>query len=240
MHFIDTHIHLQDFSDDFAPGVINNDNLEKMVLVCASLGDLVKVEKLIDSNPNKFIGAFGLHPWYWEDVEKVDEIKKYLIKYKNALVGEIGVDRLRGEVNDGQRKLFYKQLEIAKEFNRPVIIHGAKAFEELKEFRDELKKVKFVHHGFVKGMELIDFINECDGYIGIGALFLKQEKAKEMIKKMPMNRILFETDAPFRVSEEKYDEVSSGNLLYLAELMGENKEKMVEQLYQNAKEFLKC
>ena len=90
MHFIDTHIHLQDFSDDFAPGVINNDNLEKMVLVCASLGDLVKVEKLIDSNPNKFIGAFGLHPWYWEDIEKVDgERLKELGATGVLLVGDL-------------------------------------------------------------------------------------------------------------------------------------------------------
>ena len=239
MHFIDTHIHLQDFNVDFAPQVIGNESLVKAVLVSANVDDFDKIDKIIVAHPDKFMGAFGLHPWYFENIDRVDEIKKYLIKYPNALVGEIGVDRLRGEVNDGQRKLFYKQLELAEEFDRNIIIHAAKAFDELKEFEKELKNVTFVHHGFVKNEELIYFINKCGGYIGIGSLFLKQENAKEMVKKMPIDKILFETDAPFRVNQEDYGEIAKTNIKKLANLMGDE-DKMLEQLFNNAKEFLRC
>lgn len=239
MHFIDTHIHLQDFNIDFAPQVVDDEELTTRVLVSASFDDFEKIDKIIEAYLDKFMGAFGLHPWYWADINKVDEIKKYLIKYPNALVGEIGVDRLRGDVNDGQRELFYRQLALATEFKRNIIVHAAKAFDELKEFEKELKNITFVHHGFVKNDELISFINKCGGYIGIGSLFLKQENALEMVKKMPLDRILFETDAPFRVDQENYSKIARENITKLACLMGD-KEVMLEQLYNNAREFLKC
>ena len=238
LQFIDTHIHLQDFKPDFAPRVIRNVAAKKLILISAEEADYEKIAVFLRRHPRKMNGAFGVHPWYC--LEKFNEraLRDKLKEFPRALIGEIGVDELRGPVTKEQHILFSKQLAIAQELQRPVVVHAAKAFMALKEHKDELKQVKYVHHGFVKNEELLKFINETDGYIGVGALFLRQERAREMWKKMPDNRVLFETDAPYRVDEKRYNQDVQENLQKLAEIIGEDAEKLAMQLRKNAENFI--
>lgn len=239
MHFIDTHIHLQDFKDDFALEIINSSALEKGILVSAVKSDWDKIAEYLRLYPKRFVGAFGLHPWYYNEENFVDDLETKLKEFPEALVGEIGVDELREKVCDKQHQLFNIQLDLAKKYNRGVIIHAAKAFDALKEHKKDLEKVKFVHHGFVKNVEILKFVNECGGYAGIGSLFLKQEKAKEFWAVMDKKKILFETDAPYRVSEENYFGNVEANLSKLADIVGINKDELIDMLNRNAEEFLR-
>ena len=238
MQFIDTHIHLQDFKAEYAPQVLANDEAKRLVLVAAVREDFAKIAALLRRYPAKLGGAFGLHPWYWREEAPIAELEAYLQEFPQAAVGEIGVDGLREPPSDGQHALFEAQLKTAEVFGRPVIIHAAKAFAALAEHKAALKKVRFVHHGFVKNRELLKFINECGGYIGLGALFLRQEKAAEMWAMMPKDRILFETDAPFRLDEARYGDLVQDNLRRLAEIAGEAPEALAAQLVRNAENFL--
>ena len=239
VQFIDTHVHLQDFSGDCTPSVLSDERVQKLVHVSTKKEDFAKVAKLIEENPDKCVGAFGVHPWYFKEEFAEDTLKDYLRKYSNALVGEIGVDELREKVSIQQHELFEAQLIMAKEFQRPVIVHAAKAFMSLKEHETLLRGVKYVHHGYVKNQELLKFINQTGGYIGLGALFLRQENAKDMWQMMPKDRVLFETDAPYRVKEEDYLQAIEVNLEKLAFIIGEDKEKLSLQLIDNARAFLK-
>lgn len=238
MQFIDTHIHLQDFKADCAPAVWNNPEARKFVLVAAEKADFAKIAALLRQYPDKTAGAFGIHPWYCREKLPAEELRDYLKAFPQALVGEIGVDELRGPVCPEQHELFSAQLKIAAEFGRPVIVHAAKAFPALVQHQDELEKVRFVHHGFVKNRELLKFIIGCGGYIGLGALFLKQEKAVEMWAMMPEDKVLFETDAPFRVDEMRYNDLVQENLRRLAEIAGEEPEALARRLIGNAEAFL--
>lgn len=238
MQFIDTHIHLQDFKPDFAPQVLNNSEAKKLVLVSAKLEDFDKIAALSKAYPDKVLPTFGVHPWYWRESLPIDELKALLQKFPEALVGEIGVDELKEPVSDGQHQLFSKQLAVAWTFNRPVIVHAAKAFNGLMVHEAELKEVRYVHHGFVKNPELLKFINKTGGYIGLGALFLKQEKAQEMWAMMPKDKILFETDAPYRVDETRYNDIVQENLTKLAAIVGVSIEELGAQLEANAEAFL--
>lgn len=240
MHFIDTHIHLQDFNDDFALKVLRCDYLRKMVLIASREEDYEKIGKYLDEYANKIIGAFGIHPWYANLDFNEEKLIKCLKKYPNALVGEIGLDGIKNKVSDEQRELFRRELEIAKNFSRPVIIHGAKAFGELALYEKELKSVKFVYHGFTKNMELIKFINKCGGYFGLGAMFLRQKDAKSMIENMPKNKILFETDAPYQVREENYFFEVKENMEKLSYLLGVFGVKFDDLFIENAEEFIRC
>lgn len=238
MQFIDTHIHLQDFKPDFAPRVLASSEAKRLVLVSAKGDDFDKIAALLRAYPHQLIGAFGVHPWYWREELPIEELKEMLRQFPQALIGEIGVDELKEPVSDGQHQLFSKQLAVAWTFNRPVIVHAAKAFNGLMVHEAALKEVRYVHHGFVKNPELLKFINKTGGYIGLGALFLKQEKAQEMWAMMPKDKILFETDAPYRVDETRYNEIVQENLAKLAEIAGVSIEELGAQLVANAEAFL--
>lgn len=238
MQFIDTHIHLQDFKPDFAPRVLENAEAKQLVLVSASTADFEKIAELIREYPDKLIGAFGVHPWYSRDEFSVESLKELLKKNPHALVGEIGVDELKEKVSDAQHQLFSKQLAVAWTFNRPVIVHAAKAFNALVTHEAELKEVKYVHHAFVKNSELLKFINKTGGYFGLGGLFLKQEKAHEMWKMMPKDKILFETDAPYQADEVRYNEVVQENLLKLGQIAQMPVNDLSALLIDNAKKFV--
>ena len=239
VQFIDTHIHLQDFKPDFAPQVLANPLAKKLVLVSAQKSDYVQIADMLEKYPEKLYGAFGVHPWYCHEDWGLDELRAQLKKFEHALVGEIGVDELKAAVSDEQHQFFSAQLKVAQEFSRPIIVHAAKAFNALMEHEKELKNVRYVHHGFVKNNELLNFIKRTDGYIGLGALFLKQEKAHEMWKEIPKNRVLFETDAPYRVSEAKYGDIVEENLHRLAKIAKIDVTELSLQLMANAQEFLK-
>ena len=236
--FIDTHIHLQDFKPDFAPQVLEDNQLKQAILISTQKDDFEKITTWLKNYPQKFIGAFGIHPWYYNEPWSLDLLEQKLKDFPNAAVGEIGVDALRENVNTKQHQLFSAQLEIAKKYNRPVIVHAAKAFNALIEHEDELKNVRYVHHGFVKNRELLKFIIRTGGYIGLGALFLRQEKTREMWDLMPQDKILFETDAPYQIREENYSAIVQENLQKLAEISGTREDALAEQLMQNAQNFL--
>lgn len=240
MQFIDTHIHLQDFKEDFAPRVLESLSVRRLVLVSACVADFAKVAALYEQYPQKVVPAFGVHPWYADDGVEMEVLKAYLKRFDKALVGEIGVDGIRKAPDEAQHKLFSAQLEVAKEFNRPVIVHAAKVFDALMEHEAALKSVRFSYHGFVKNRELIKFINKCGGYFGLGAHFLKQEKASDMFADMPSNKVLFESDAPYQVRDEGYLEAVAGNLQRLSEIAQLPEEILCERLIYNAEDFLRC
>ena len=87
MQFIDTHIHLQDFNKDFALEILDSNSVKAMLLISAKKEDWKNIVKLVGANPNKLLGALGVHPWYCDDVDE------NLLKFdRKSLVG--GYDRV--------------------------------------------------------------------------------------------------------------------------------------------------
>ena len=236
--FIDTHIHLQDFKPDFAPQVLANPELQKAVLISAEVKDWELLSKLVQTYSDRLIPAFGVHPWHYGESFDVELLKEKLKAFPHALVGEIGVDQIKEPVNEKQHQLFSAQTRVAKEFNRPVVIHAAKAFMALTEHENELKEVRYVHHGFTKNFELLKFVIKSGGYVGLGALFLRQEKAREVFQMIPENKVLFETDTPYQADETRYNEVVQENLLKLSEIAGIPVKDLSARLLQNAEQFI--
>jgi len=102
--------------------------------------------------------SVGLHPWFAElkKLEHQMENLKTPAKQPNVkLIGECGLDRLRGESLKNQMLILERQIAMAEELNKPLILHCVKSFSELIEVKERLKvKVPMIIHGFNKNEAL--------------------------------------------------------------------------------------
>ena len=108
--------------------------------------------------PKKKAISIGLHPWF-ATLEKLELQMKYLTvlaKQDNVkLIGECGLDSLRGEKIEHQIAILEQQITLAEALNKPLILHCVKSFSELIEIKESLKvKVPMILHGFNKNEEL--------------------------------------------------------------------------------------
>lgn len=141
----------------------------------------------------------GLHPWLMskENVRKgMSWLEENLGRKEVLALGECGLDRLQGAPLEFQQRIFEEQLKLADDFNKPVIIHCVRAFNELVEsVRKVCPKVALVIHGFNK-KESIFRILEAEGfYFSFGTHILhKHSPAYEIIQKIDGDRFFLETD----------------------------------------------
>ena len=201
MQFIDSHLHLQDYKTNNAPQIIADLRAKGFVkIVCASSvpSDWEQVAALAARYPDMVIPAFGLHPWYIKDAPEnwSDKIRGYLQKFSNAWVGECGLDRLKAPAEEGQAEAFAVQIELAKEFNRPLNIHVLKADDWLRPFWQAMPP-RFMLHSFGGSIEFLGEALKYGAFISLSASVLKRKNSAEIIRRVPLNRLLLESDAPY-------------------------------------------
>ena len=143
----------------------------------------------------------GIHPW---DATTVDEVALAAVREKvkgcsTTGVGEIGLDRLKvREIPARMREVFLTQLEIAAEFHRPVVLHGAKCWGQVvtacKPFAGRIPA--FLFHGFSRSDGLISDIAALNGFISVGPALLNDHAVnyRELVRRIPADRLLVETD----------------------------------------------
>ena len=158
----------------------------------------------------------GVHPWETgklsaEDVRrKTEDLKSRLASSVSSPVapppgvGEIGLDRLKSrEISPQMREIFETQLKLAMEFSRPVVLHGAKCWGQVVkavqgtcEQARKHRKGAFLFHGFSRSDGLIPDIVALGGYISVGPAVLNDHAVnyRELVKKIPVDRLLVETD----------------------------------------------
>jgi TatD DNase family protein len=147
----------------------------------------------------------GIHPHDAKDATEIefDKIAKRSLEKKMLAVGEIGLDyHYNNSPVDVQRSVFEKQLQLACDYDLPVVIHTREADEDtiaiLKNFSSKLKR-RGVIHSFTSTMELAEWVLSDGFYLGFNGIitFKKAENVQEVVKMAPMERILLETDSPF-------------------------------------------
>ncbi|KLL03246.1 MAG: Mg-dependent DNase [Mycoplasmataceae bacterium CE_OT135] len=168
---------------------------------------LTQLEKF----PNLF-GALGLHPNSNEDLkeENLQWIEKKLTKKKIIAIGEIGLDYYRTFTpQETQKFWFRKQLELAQKYNLPVLLHirGEEdkfidAFTNAYEIVKETGIKKGILHCFTGNWEIAQKFIDLGFYISFaGNITYKNAKWKEkwgeVIEKVPLEKIVIETDAPY-------------------------------------------
>jgi len=151
--------------------------------------------------------SIGLHPWY-ATLDKLEIQLKYmsvLAKQSNVkLIGECGLDRLKGESLENQILIITNQITLAEQLNKPLILHCVKAFSELIELKERLKvKVPMIIHGFNKNEELGKQLIAKGFLLSFGAAILKENSgAAKLIQQSEF--FFLETDDSEASIEEIY------------------------------------
>lgn len=151
--------------------------------------------------------AVGIHPY---DIDKFDEatMEKYVNHPKCIAIGECGLDYFRlpeDEIEKAQnikkqKEVFIAQIEFAKKVKKPLIVHIREASNDSKQILIDYnaKEVGGVLHCFNASEHLLP-LSEHNFYFGIGGVltFKNAKKLIEVLPKIPKDKLLIETDAPY-------------------------------------------
>ena len=155
------------------------------------------------------IGRFysiGIHPWYFdEDFEsQIENLISYANHVSVLAIGEAGLDKICKTDFELQQIIFSKQIQLANELRKPLIIHCVKAWAEVFSLLEKGKvNVPVIFHGFNKSKSLAHEIVEQGYYLSFGKA-LKKESIKEVVREIAINRFFLETDDADVKIEEIY------------------------------------
>lgn len=203
----DTHTHYDDenFDEDREEllGKMKENGVGTIVDVAASFGSLDKVAKIVAAYPYVY-GAMGIHPNNVTelDEEKFETLYKYACFPKIVAIGEIGLDYYwnKGEKSI-QKYWFQRQLELARELDKPVIIHSRDAAADTLEIMEGAyeKGITGVIHCFSGSVEMAREYRKMGYYLGIGGVitFKNGKKLKEVVEDTDLEGLVLETDCPY-------------------------------------------
>lgn len=152
----------------------------------------------LDLNKNivdKYFSA-GIHPWFIQENNLNAQfcwVEKHLSNKKCLALGECGLDKNINIDVKLQKQIFLKQLEVNKSFNKPVIIHCVKSFQEIIFIR-KAYNFPFIIHGFNKKIELAQQLIKNNFLLSFGVVLLENVRLQEVFKAIPIENIFLETD----------------------------------------------
>lgn len=218
---IDTHCHLnfKAFNKDL-PKVIKrakDANVEKIIIPGTKLDSSKQAIKIAQEYPSCF-AAVGIHPHHMNEfIEKgIEVVKKELTQLttqpKVVALGEIGLDYYQyknyppiSETDKKkQKELLITQIKIAQKKNLPVIIHCQKAHDDLLDLLDNYiktskKSLSGVFHCFAGNKSHLNKVLNLGFFVGFDGniTYPENKHLRKLIRLIPLNRLLLETDAPF-------------------------------------------
>ncbi|MFA5172806.1 MAG: TatD family hydrolase [Candidatus Paceibacterota bacterium] len=218
---IDCHAHVNsEFSKENYPEVLRR-ALETgiaVVNVGTNKKDSEENVKIAESFKEGVFATVGMHPTEEEKIN-YDFFRKLAENKKVVAVGECGLDYFRVKDDEfkireieRQKDLFKEQIKLAKEVGKPLMLHlrTAEAYRDALEIlrqAQDLKMPKIIFHFYSGGEEFLERALKLDAYFTFGGTLTFKMKGgekneyEEVIKKVPKDRILLETDAPFVAPE---------------------------------------
>ena len=249
---IDTHAHYDDeqFDEDREEilGKMQDAGIGMIMDAGSTILSWDKIVKLTEEYPFVY-GAIGVHP---DEVGNLDEtqfarMERLLDKEKIKAVGEIGLDYYwDNEPHEVQQKWFIRQLELAGEVKKPVIIHSREAAADtMYIMKNYAQGLDGVIHCYSYSREMAEEYVKMGFYIGIGGVvtFKNAKKLKDVAAAIPIEKIVLETDCPYMAPEPyRGKRNQSSYIRYVAEKIAELKEMSQEEVIavteENAKRLL--
>lgn len=208
VRLFDAHCHLQDPRiAAVAPALIRAagaSGVARFAVNGTSEKDWHLVKQMAEDHP-AVVPCFGLHPWCVPErsPDWMNLLRRFFAETPEAAVGEIGLDKgSHGKtINFGEQvEVFQRQLELAKELARPVSVHCVRAFGDLLEVLKQTGPFPagVLLHSYMGSAEMASALANLGCYFSLSGFLtgMKSTKAKHMLKSIPLDRILLETDAP--------------------------------------------
>lgn len=183
----------------------------------------------------------------WKDIDKISKIATNNKEKKLVAIGEIGLDYYWTKDNKKKQILFFeKQLELAKKYDLPVIVHARESIQDVYDILKKSGVKKGSMHCYSGSYEMaLEFI-KLGFKIGIDGpiTYDNNKKGVELVKKLELKDLLLETDSPYLSPTPNRGKPNSPlNLKYIAEKIADIKgisiDKVIEETTKNAKELYK-
>ncbi len=247
---IDTHCHL----DMLKTEEDLKDSIEKVDYLLTIGCDKEEIKKAIEL-ANKYDNIFasiGYHPYDVNDItdEDLEELKELAQKEEKVIaIGECGLDYYRDYTpKDKQKYFFEKQIKIAKELNLPLIVHSREAPRDTEKILEKYAPypASGIIHCFGGDMQMMEKCVDMGFYISFAGnvTYPKAENLRQVLKKVPLDRLLLETDSPFLAPQKKRGKPNKPSYIYytrdfVASLLGISPEELEKITDENAKRLLK-
>ena len=237
----DTHAHLNAIQyDEDLTEVIERAKSEQVtdIVVVGFDRDTIKRAMELTDEYEMIYAAVGWHPVDAIDMtdEDLEWIKELASHPKVVAIGEMGLDYYWDKSpKDIQKEVFRRQIRLAKEVNLPIIIHNRDATEDVVNILKEENagEVGGIMHCFTGSYEVAKQCMDMNFYLSFGGpvTFKNAKKPKEVVKEIPIDRLLIETDCPYLTPHPfrgKRNEPSY--VKYVAEQIAELREMPFEEL----------
>jgi len=230
----DTHAHMDDHAFDEDRKQLLESFPEQGLCLVMNPGCSLESSRNVDKLTREYdflYGAVGSHPNVADEVnEAVLEEYRMLCKQnpKIKAIGEIGLDYHYEDIpRDIQKQAFRMQMELARQLDLPVIVHERDAHEDGMKIVEEFPEITGVFHCYSGSAEMAKWLIDRGWYIGFtGVLTFKNaRKAIEVASRIPLDRIVLETDCPYMAPEPFRGKRNDPGKLYrmaqrLAEIRG--------------------
>ncbi|WP_404460142.1 TatD family hydrolase [Sutcliffiella horikoshii] len=237
----DTHVHLNaDQYEEDLQEVIDRAQAEKvtnMVVVGFDRKTIKRAMELVEKYDFLY-AAVGWHPvdaidMTEEDLSWIEDLASH---EKVVAIGEMGLDyHWDKSPKEIQKEVFRKQIQLAKKVKLPIVIHNRDATADVVQIlkEEDAKEVGGIMHCFTGSLEVAKECMEMNFYISFGGpvTFKNAKKPKEVVKEIPMEKLLIETDCPYLTPHPYRGKRNEpGYVRLVAEQIAELKELTIEEV----------
>lgn len=256
MQIFDTHAHYDDEQFDQDRDKVIKSLREENVTKCINIGCDIETSQKAIAIADKYdfmLAAIGIHPSEIAKIEKEIDVQikqiKNLVQQNSKVVGigEIGLDyHWHNDNKELQKYAFIRQIELANELKLPISIHTRDAIDDTIQIIKNGEKIEHsgVLHCCPFNRELVKHGLEAGLYIAFGGTctFKNAKNADEIIKMVPEDRILIETDSPYLAPDPlRGTRNDSRNLKYVIQKIASVRKTTLEQIakitYENAQKL---
>ncbi len=247
---IDAHCHLEqnDFASDLDEVIkrAKQNGLKAVITCCAHPKDLERSLEIVEKFEGYVFLTASVHPIHVPEfsdgqiLEFLERLKELAKSGKIVGIGETGLDYYwvkDAEQRERQKEAFRWHIELAKKLRLPLIVHSREANEETVKILNESGHEKVLWH-FFGDKNLVEWLVAKNYKASFNTLLLRSKPHKKIVKKLPLEEILLETDSPW-LGFGKRNEPSA--IVRVAEKIAEVKKLDFEEVWQtcgkNAKEF---